>query len=92
MAMRSQVYEWDCEGATASALVGTQTSIFIGGAGNNITKPAETSATQFIVIEDVKSDLRFAIDKSFKEYDVEIPFPQRVIWKGKEQGFNNFNC
>jgi len=53
MAMRSQVYEWDCAGATASALVGTKTSIFIGGAGNNITKPAETSATQFIVIEDV---------------------------------------
>ena len=53
MAMRSQVYEWDCEGASASALVGTKTSIFIGGAGNNITKPAETSATQFIVIEDV---------------------------------------
>ena len=53
MAMRSQVYEWDCAGATASNLIGTKTSIFIGGAGNNITKPAETSATQFIVIEDI---------------------------------------
>ena len=27
--------------------------IFIGGYGNNITKPAETTATQFIVIEDI---------------------------------------
>lgn len=38
----------------------------------------------FIVIEDIKSDLRFAIDKAFKEHDVEIPFPQRVIWSRKE--------
>ncbi len=29
------------------------TDIFIGGIGNNITKPAETTATQFIVIEDI---------------------------------------
>jgi len=27
--------------------------IFIGGVGNNITKPAETTATQFVVIEDI---------------------------------------
>jgi len=27
--------------------------IFIGGLGNNITKPAETTATQFVVIEDL---------------------------------------
>jgi hypothetical protein len=27
--------------------------IFIGGVGNNITKPAETTATQFVVIEDL---------------------------------------
>ena len=32
---------------------GTETSIFIGGVGYNITKPAETTATQFVVIEDV---------------------------------------
>ncbi len=35
----------------------------------------------FIVIEDIKSDLRFAIDKAFKEHEIEIPFPQRVIWR-----------
>ena len=29
------------------------TDIFIGGIGNNITTPAETTATQFIVIEDI---------------------------------------
>ena len=51
MAMRSQLYEWT---ATAS-IVDIQSSIFIGGTGNNITKPAETTATQFVVIEQVAS-------------------------------------
>ena len=53
MAMRSQVYEWDAGrngGGTLS--YGQKYSIFIGGVGNNITKPAETTATQFCVIED----------------------------------------
>ncbi len=53
MAMRSQVYEWDAGrngGGTLS--FGQKYSIFIGGVGNNITKPAETTATQFCVIED----------------------------------------
>ena len=65
MAMRSQVYEWSIIAGNsargrASGAAGTLTlaadtdlSIFIGGKGNNITKPAETTATQFIVIEDV---------------------------------------
>ena len=34
----------------------------------------------FLRIEDIKSDLRFAIDKSFREKNVEIPFPQRDLW------------
>ncbi len=34
----------------------------------------------FIHIEDVKSDLRFEIDNAFRKNDVEIPFPQRVVW------------
>lgn len=39
----------------------------------------------FIHIEDVKSDLRFEIDNVFRENDVEIPFPQRVVWmKGND--------
>ena len=61
MAMRSQVYEWNGSrtdgGSTALAAgdVGKSLSIFIGGKGNNITKPAETTATQFVVIEEIAS-------------------------------------
>jgi hypothetical protein len=56
--MRSQVYQWNSQTGTAAtsardAQAGTSISIFIGGFGNNITKPAETTATQFVVIEDV---------------------------------------
>ena len=58
MSMRSQVYEWNSQiAAPATSWTNTNTgnsvSIFIGGVGNNITKPAETTATQFVVIEDV---------------------------------------
>jgi len=67
MAMRSQIYEWanlalagsdsTIRRVTGSAAVAispdTDTDIFIGGIGNNITKPAETTATQFVVIEDI---------------------------------------
>lgn len=55
MAMRSQVYEWDAGRTTAGSAsnAGKRYSIFIGGAGNNITMPAQTTATQFCVIEDV---------------------------------------
>ena len=59
MSMRSQVYEWDAARTNVSgaamkpAQFGSALSIFVGGFGNNITKPAETTATQFCVIEDV---------------------------------------
>ena len=64
MAMRSQVYEWSNIGANGTrrsagdggvgvVTINTDLDIFIGGQGNNITKPAETTATQFVVIEDV---------------------------------------
>jgi len=67
MSMRSQVYEWSnlAPNGVGSTLTRTggdlpvtvnanvSTDIFIGGVGNNITKPAETTATQFIVIEDI---------------------------------------
>ena len=61
MAMRSQIYEWNngytSHGGTAQAVTaGSAVSIFIGGTGNNITKPAETTATQFVVIEDIGCD------------------------------------
>jgi hypothetical protein len=63
--MISQVYEWSNLQANANQLRRTtadlpvavtanrEYDIFTGGLGNNITKPAETTATQFIVIEDV---------------------------------------
>jgi hypothetical protein len=58
MSMRSQIYAWNSQTGTAAtswtnANTGNSVSIFIGGVGNNITKPAETTATQFVVIEDV---------------------------------------
>ena len=61
MAMRSQVYAWNSAnesfgGTSGQATAGTSYSIFIGGLGNNITKPAETTATQFVVIEDIGAD------------------------------------
>jgi len=34
----------------------------------------------FIVIEDIKSDMRFKIDKLFRENNISIPFPQQDIW------------
>ena len=59
MSMRSQVYEWDAGRTDVSGQAfgttqfGSAISIFVGGFGNNITKPAETTATQFCVIEDI---------------------------------------
>ncbi len=69
MAMRSQVYEWAnlasgtgtsnirrTAGSSPVAMTsGREYDIFIGGFGNNITKPAETTATQFVVIEDISA-------------------------------------
>jgi len=37
-------------------------------------------ANEFIRIEDVKSDVRFSIDRAFREHEVTIPFPQRDVW------------
>lgn len=36
-----------------------------------------------IVVSDTKSDLRYAITKIFNEHNIEIPFPQRVVWSKK---------
>jgi len=35
------------------------------------------------VIEDIKSDLRFEIDRLFRENNITIPFPQRDVWMRK---------
>lgn len=37
-------------------------------------------ASNFVVIEDIKSDLRFSINKAFRNHSIEIPFPQRDLW------------
>jgi len=34
---------------------------------------------------DIQSDINFAIDKAFRENDIEIPFPQRVVWMREEE-------
>lgn len=34
----------------------------------------------FIVIEDIKSDMRFEIDRLFRENNISIPFPQHDVW------------
>ena len=39
---------------------------------------------EFDHIEDVMSDLRFAIDQKFREANISIPFPQRDIWIRKD--------
>ena len=76
MAMRSQVYEWMSHGTSATANTTRRSDsalwpmtvtadkdydIFIGGVGNNITKPAETTATQFVVIEDLACSPQFGM-------------------------------
>ncbi len=67
MAMRSQIYEWTnlapaglgstLQRRSTDSVVAltdnSQISIFTGGTGYNTTKPAETTATQFVVIEDI---------------------------------------
>lgn len=72
MSMRSQVYEWANlstsgnfmlrRGLNATAVqvpVDRELSVFTGQYGNNITKPAETTATQFVVIEDLAASAYF---------------------------------
>jgi len=72
MSMRSQVYEWANlstsgnfmlrRGLNAVAVtvpIDREISVFTGQYGNNITKPAETTATQFVVIEDLAASAYF---------------------------------
>ena len=39
---------------------------------------------EYLIIEDIKSDIRLYIDKLFREYKVIVPFPQRVITMNKD--------
>jgi len=80
MSMRSQIYAWNSQAGTAwtNDNTGTAVSIFIGGVGNNITKPAETTATQFVVIEDV------AVSPT--AFNVSAEASLGVYYRGLEQG------
>ena len=37
-------------------------------------------SNRFLIIEDIKSDIRFKIDALFRENGISIPFPQRDVW------------
>lgn len=40
----------------------------------------------FLIIEDVKSDLRLKVDAEFKKRKITIPFPQRDVWMRSKGG------
>lgn len=37
-------------------------------------------SSEFVTIDNIKSDLRFEIDRKFREHQIVIPFPQRDVW------------
>lgn len=43
------------------------------------------TTNEFVVIEDIRSDLHFGIDAAFRANNVTIPFPQRDIWVRNSQ-------
>jgi small-conductance mechanosensitive channel len=44
-----------------------------------------------IIIEDIKSDIRFNIDAAFRENKIIIPFPQRDLWIKSNLGNNDLS-
>lgn len=46
-------------------------------------------SSELVPIENIKSDLRFAIDESFRANGVEIPFPQRDLWLKNPKDLKN---
>lgn len=46
-------------------------------------------SSELVPIENIKSDLRFAIDASFRAKGVEIPFPQRDLWLKNPEDLKN---
>ena len=91
MSMRSQVYEWDAGRtnvfgqAFGTTQFGSAVSIFVGGFGNNITKPAETTATQFCVIEDI------AVTPSAFTQNMGINAAANLSFRGLPTGTNTTN-
>lgn len=53
---------------------------FVSFGDNSLNFCVYYFSRNFIVIEDIKSDMRFAIDKKFREHEISIPFPQRDVW------------
>jgi len=39
---------------------------------------------EYLIIEDIKSDIRLNIDRLFREHNIIVPFPQRVITMNKD--------
>ncbi len=56
---------------------------FVEFADSSLNFELHIWSRNFIRIEDVKSDLRFQIDAEFRRNNIEIPFPQRVVWQGE---------
>ncbi len=91
MAMRSQVYEWTNLAPTTNGSNIRQSSnptqveiaadksldIFIGGKGTNITQPASTTATQFVVIEDIAASPQAGGHSASGSSRPCIPLPKR---------------
>lgn len=40
----------------------------------------------YTIVEDIRSDIRFEIDREFRDHAISIPFPQRDIWIKTTEG------
>ncbi|MGK0388881.1 MAG: small-conductance mechanosensitive channel [Maribacter sp.] len=58
---------------------------FVDFADSSLNFELHFWSRNFIRIEDVKSDIRFQIDMDFRNQEIEIPFPQRVIWSANNE-------
>lgn len=59
-------------------------ALFIGFGDSSLNFELRTFIRDVSKRAVVASDLRFEIDKAFREHKVEIPFPQRVVWMRQE--------
>lgn len=58
---------------------------FVDFADSSLNMELHFWTKNLLISEDIKSDLRFAINDAFNEKKIEIPFPQRVVWHHTEQ-------
>ena len=58
---------------------------FIGFGDSSLDFELHFWSRNYNIIEDIKSDIRFEIDRSFRKNQVEIPFPQRDVWIRKNE-------